>query len=222
VLADAPPAHVERVPARIGRSVEGRPIGVWRVGDPDAARRVLVVGCIHGDEPAGRAIVRRLRAATPPDGVQLLLVQNLNPDGFARGTRQNAHGVDLNRNASYGRRYLGPPGSPTYAGPRAWSEPEARAIRALIRRERPAVSVWYHQPLRLIAGSGPVARRYGRLVGLPTRPLPRPGSMIGWQNARIRSGPAFVVELPPGRPAPALVRRHARAVLSVAARQPGR
>ena len=118
---------------RIGRSVLGRPIMLVRVGDPAAPRKVLVVGCIHGDEGAGRAVVNRLReeAAAPP-GVELLLVRDLNPDGRAHRTRQNAHGVDLNRNSSQGWRNLGPPGSRYYAGPRPFSEPETRAIRALI------------------------------------------------------------------------------------------
>jgi len=44
----------------IGRSVQGRPIVLARVGDPAAPRKVLVVGCIHGTEPAGRGIVADL------------------------------------------------------------------------------------------------------------------------------------------------------------------
>ena len=40
----------------VGRSEQGRPIVAWETGDPNARRRVLVVGCIHGNEPAGIAI----------------------------------------------------------------------------------------------------------------------------------------------------------------------
>ena len=225
MVADAPPpppaavtsvAVGARAPVaveRIGRSVRGRAIRMWRVGDPAAPRRVLVVGCVHGNECVGLRIVDRLRRAAPPDGVQLLLVRDLNPDGYARRVRQNAHGVDLNRNSSAGwRRLTGPYDS----GPRAWSEPETRAIRRVILDERPALTVWYHQPLRCVASRTRAARRYARLVGLPTKPLPRPGSLSRWQNERVRSGPAFVVELAGGRASVAAVRRHARAVLNVA------
>ena len=59
---------------------------------------MLVVGSIHGNETAGHAVVARLRALEPPPGVQLWLVRTVNPDGALIGTRQNARGVDLNRN----------------------------------------------------------------------------------------------------------------------------
>ena len=81
--------------AMLGRSWEGRPIHVARVGDPDAARRVLVVGCIHGDECAGLAVTGRLLRAR--GAADLWVLPNLNPDGYARRSRWNARGVDLNR-----------------------------------------------------------------------------------------------------------------------------
>jgi protein MpaA len=210
----------------LGRSVQGRPINVVRVGDPAAPRKVLVIGCIHGNEPAGRAVVDLLRAAAvAPAGAELLLVRNLNPDGLQRHTRGNAHGVDLNRNSSQGRRYLGPPGSIFYAGPRAFSEPETRAIRALILRERPAVTIWYRQPLGVVdrpeTGSDAVTRTYSAISGLPDTQLgARPGSMSRWENARVRPGSSIVVELPAGPLDAAAVRRHADAVLGVAAGTP--
>jgi protein MpaA len=223
----APPPVAQQT--LIGRSAQGRPIAVTRiaVAGERIRRRVLVVGCVHGDECAGRAVVARLReralAGQLPPHAELLLVRNLNPDGTALGRRQNARGVDLNRNASFGRRYLGPPGSRFYAGPRAWSEPESRAIRALILGVRPDVVVWYHQPLTRIdvpeAGWDGRARRYGQQVGLAVRPLPHyPGSLSRWVNERVRRGSSFVVELDGRRTlgrAPA--DRHAAAVLALSA-----
>ena len=203
---------------RIGRSVEGRPIGLTRVGDPAAPHKVLVVGCVHGDECAGRALVVALAQATPPPGTQLLLVRNANPDGFARRTRGNARGVDLNRNAAEGwRRTARGPGA------RPFSEPETRALRALILGERPALTLWYHQALALVdrpeTGDTRLARTYARRAGLPLRRLPAyPGSLSRWQNARVRPGSSFVVELPPGRLAPVTLLRHADAVLRSASR----
>jgi protein MpaA len=218
------PAPAPRI-ERLGRSVEGRPIAVVRIGDRAAARKVLVVGTVHGDEPAGRAVVDVLRRRAAPRGVELLLVRDLNPDGLRRHTRQNARGVDLNRNSSQGRRSLGGPGSRFYAGPRPFSEPETRAIRALILRERPALTIWYHQPYGLVdpprPGGDALARRYGRLTGLSVRPLrPIPGGLPRWQNVRVRRGSAFVVELRAGPLSAAGRRRHAAAVLALASAGP--
>ena len=214
----APPPRIER----FGRSVEGRPINVVRIGDPAAPRKVLVVGSIHGNEPEGRKIVDLMRGAVPPPGTELLLVRNINPDGLQRHTRQNAHLVDLNRNSSQGRRFLGGPGTPYYAGPKAFSEPETRAIRSLILRVRPAVTIWYHQPFGLVDrpedGSDAIARAYSRISGLRFSPLtPRPGSMSRWENVRVRQGGSIVVELPAGTLSAADAQRHAAAVLGLAA-----
>jgi protein MpaA len=195
----------------IGHSVQGRPIGLVRVGDRAAPRKVLAVGCIHGNEPAGRGIVADLMRSTPQPDTQLLLVRNMNPDGFAHDERTNAHGVDLNRNSP--EHWAG-------AGPRPWSEPEARAIRDLVLREEPTLSVYYHQPFGLVdvpeGGRPQAARRYAELVGLPLRHLSRrPGSISRWQNVRVRAGSAFVVELAAGRLPAALRLRHVAAVLAL-------
>jgi murein peptide amidase A len=213
------PAGAATPPATelIGRSVRGRPIGVTRIGDPVVAAKLLVVGCIHGDECAGRGVVDVLRRLPPPPGTQWLLVRNANPDGLARRTRQNARGVDLNRNTAHGWRGLGPAGTRFHAGRRPFSEPETRALRGLILRERPALTIWFHQPLGLVdlpeAGSAAAARRYARMTGLPLRRLPAyPGSLSRWQNARLRPGSSFVVELPRGRLGTAAALRHAAAV----------
>ncbi|MEA2255648.1 MAG: murein peptide amidase [Solirubrobacteraceae bacterium] len=206
LAAGHPPA-----PVVFGHSVQGRPIGVTRVGDPAAPRKVLVVGLVHGNEPAGRGIVDALTLVAPPPGTELLLVRDLNPDGFAHHSRTNADGVDLNRNSPQG--WAG-------AGPKPWSEPETRALRALILRERPTLTIYYHQPFGLVdlpeTGDPSPSRRYARISGLPLHRLrPRPGSLSRWQNVRIRPGSAFVVELPPGPLAPPARDRHVAAVLAL-------
>ncbi len=200
-----------------GRSSEGRAIQLYRFGDRDARTRVLVFGCIHGDECAGMAITRRLLRAGAPVNVQVFVVQNLNPDGLVRGVRQNARGVDLNRN--FGSEWLpiGRPWSPQYSGARRWSEPEARLARRLIERIRPDLTIWYHQPQALVRAWGPsvaAARRYARLAGMPYRSLRWPnGTGPNWQNHRYPAASAFVVELPAGRLSAPAVERHVDAIL---------
>ncbi len=204
---------------RYGRSADGAPLEVERTGDPSAPVRILVVGSIHGNETAGHAIVERLRATAPPAGVQLWLVGTANPDGVRRGTRQNARGVDLNRNFPHRWAGGGRAFDTYFPGSRADSEPETRALRRLVAEVEPDLTLHYHQHMRLVvlprgADRAPV-RAYARRVGLPARYLPRyHGTAVGWQNHRSPGTTAFVVELPAGRLSPRAVRRHARAVLA--------
>jgi len=60
--------------------------------------RIYISTGIHGDEPAGPLAVRQLLEANAwPPGVDIWLCPCLNPTGFARNRRENAEGVDLNR-----------------------------------------------------------------------------------------------------------------------------
>jgi N-acetylmuramoyl-L-alanine amidase len=217
--ASPPRARVAAKSVLIGRSAQGRPIRALRIGSPRARRSVLVVGEIHGNEPAGMAVTRSLGRARPPRGVAIWLVGSLNPDGGAAGTRQNAHGVDLNRNFPYRWRHAGKPFDTSYPGPSPLSEPESRAAASLIGRIRPRVTIWYHQHLRIVTGRGsdPFLRRlYARRTRLRLRDLDYPGTAISWQNHRFGRDSAFVVELPAGSLSAGGIRRHAGAVLAVA------
>jgi murein endopeptidase len=198
-----------------GRSDRGRQIRAVELGFPQG-KRMLVVGCVHGDECAGRSIVRRLARAAPPR-FDLWVVANLNPDGAAAGTRQNGRGVDLNRNFPSQWRASGRRWDPYYAGARPSSEPETRFAERLLLRLRPQITIWFHQPeaaVRAWGASARTARRYARLAGVPFRAIRWPhGSAPNWQNHRFPGTVSFVVELPPGRLGPADARRYARAIL---------
>jgi protein MpaA len=204
----------------IGHSVRGRTIEAFELARSGASKPVLVVGCVDGNEPAGIAIARRLLTAPLPAGSALWIVPDLNPDGVAKNTRVNADLVDLNRNFPWHWRPLGPRGDPQYAGPRPLSEPEARAARVLIRRVRPRITVWFHQPAGLVdlSGGDPrIERRFARLVGLPVKRLTRyPGSAVSWGNSALPGTTAFVVELPPGPLSRGAINRYVRAVLALA------
>jgi murein peptide amidase A len=197
----------------IGRSARGRPIAAYWLGTARLARRVLVVGGIHGDEPEGLKVTRRLISRARVHGASLWVVPNLNPDGRSARTRHNARGVDLNRNFPSEWEPLG------VSGPRPFSEPETRAVARLIRRLRPAVTIWFHQPQRVVRAWGrsrAVARRYAQLAGARFAEIRwPPGSGPNWQNQRLRAR-SFVVELRPGRLPAQSADRHAQAVVAVA------
>ncbi|MEA2209619.1 MAG: murein peptide amidase [Solirubrobacteraceae bacterium] len=208
--------RVTSAPAQfVARSVEGRLLRAVRIGSGHGPA-ILVVGAIHGNEPAGIAVARDLLADAKLVRSNVWVVSDLNPDGVARGTRQNAHGVDLNRNFPWHWRIAGQRGDLEFSGPRVLSEPESRFAYELIRRVHPRITIWFHQPFGVVDASGGslrVEQRFARRVGLPVRELTRyQGSAASWQDHRFRSTTSFVVELPSGALSAAGVERYARAV----------
>ena len=205
----------------LGRSSRGKQISALELAGSGSRRgEILIVGCIHGNECAGSRVTRLLASLRRQAGSDVWLVHDLNPDGSARGSRQNARGVDLNRNFPAGWRAAGKPWDPYYPGTRPLSEPETRAIARLIRRIRPETTIWFHQPQAVVRAWGesiPAARRYARLSSEPFRALRwPPGSASHWQNRRFAGATSFVVELPPGPLPRAAARRHALAILALA------
>jgi len=175
-----PPAASGPVTRTIGRTVQGRPIQA-HVFEGDQGC-VLILGGIHGDEPAGSDLVRRLAVhleGNPADvgGRRIVLVYRASPDGLAARTRGNARGVDLNRNFSSAF-------APSARnGRRPYSEPETRALVAAIARYRPSCVVSVHGPLNCVdpdggAASGDLARAMAAVGPLPVKDLPAlPGSL---------------------------------------------
>jgi len=188
------PAVVER--AVIGHSVQGRPITAWHLGQP-GKKRVLLISTMHGDEGRPRQILGALRDGHPIRGVDLWVVPVYNPDGLARGTRKNAHGVDLNRNFPY--RWVDLDGS-YESGQRAGSEPETRAMMAFLRATKPSRIISFHQPLYGVdtdTKNRAFSRRIARALHLPSKSFTCGGichgTMTGWFNSRF-AGSAVTVE----------------------------
>jgi hypothetical protein len=137
---------------QIGESVQGRPLVAIHAGS--GAVKVLAWSQMHGDESAasmGLVDLIAWIASEAPDpvrdrllgAVSLTLVPMLNPDGAELFQRQNALGVDVNRDA------------------RRLSTPEGRALKALHDRLKPDFGFNLHdQNARTVAGPG------GKQVGI--------------------------------------------------------
>ena len=207
----------------LGLSAGGRPIIAERSGTV-GGRRVLVIGVIHGDEDDGVAIVDDLRSKPVPEGVELWIVESMNPDGQANQVRSNDNGVDLNRNFPFRWGPIGVPGDSQYAGTGPASEPETQAMINFMGQLRPDITIWYHQDLFVVNPSdgreGRVRERYAQLTGLPMGQITG-GTYTGiaatWARNEFRSadGVAFIVELG-ATLSPAEAVTHADAVRTIA------
>jgi hypothetical protein len=137
----------------IGHSVQGREILAMFIGN--GHRNAIIDGSMHGNEKIGTfACIRtaellvqcyrsdqywKLKLAN----YTVIIVPVVNPDGFVHNTRENANGVNLNRQ-------FPPDGNTT--------EPEAWAIRYLMGNYIPTVYVNMHEgghwyPLYMIRGA---------------------------------------------------------------------
>lgn len=145
----------------LGSSVEGRAIEAYTNFSgpaPADSRRAgevtLLVGCTHGDERATVDILESFIGRTLESGgvpAPVAVVSVLNPDGYARDSRYNAHGVDINRNFPHNWS----PHSEEPPGDRPLSEPEARALHDYILALKPAKIVSLHWALAEIDADGP-------------------------------------------------------------------
>jgi murein peptide amidase A len=164
----------------IGTSVNDHPIRAWELGDRDAKVTAILFGAHHGDETAGQTVLNTLRDGNPVHGVHVWVVPRLNPDGVLRGTRQNARGVDLNRN--FPRKWK-PLTGYNYSGPRPASEPETRAAMRFMDRIDPDYVVSIHTPLYGLdvkrAKDRAFARRLSQELNLPDRQLRCNGTCHG-------------------------------------------
>ena len=223
--ADAASAKVHRTHQIIGRSIDGRAIIAYhryRVGDTKA-HTAVIIGQVHGNETAGRAIAWRALKAKLPAHLDLWVIVSANPDGYAHNRRQNAHGVDLNRNFPRNWRHTAKGGS-NYSGASGGSERETRVLMKFLDKVDPWTIVSIHQPLNGIdayhAKRKPLAKALSRATRLPIRTFDCHGGCYGtmtqWFN-HAHDGAAITMELP-SRPSAAFIRHATAGTLTVLAK----
>lgn len=215
VARPAPPVQVSVRPATtlpkeqtviLGRSVQGKPIEMTVFGQD--GETILILGALHGNEPMSAALAERLipyLRANPQtyQGRRVAVVPVVNPDGLALGTRQNANGVDINRNFP-ANNFPADPGLDYPGGPYAVSERETLAVLTAMRQLRPARIVSIHAirrgehgnnydgPARLLAAE--MSRHNGYPV-LATMGYQTPGSFGTWAGIDQQI-PTITLELP--------------------------
>ncbi len=171
------------------------------------AQRILSFSLIHGDEEESAAVtlawIDRLNSIEPRNSWRVIPI--LNPDGWARKTRTNAHGVDVNRNfpskdwhdtALKFWKSQTKENSRRFPGSKPASEPETRCAMAQIEDFKPDFIISIHTPLGLLDFDGP------KVTAPAFTPLPWvslgnfPGS-LGRYMWIDRGIPVLTVELKP-------------------------
>ncbi len=216
-----------------GWSVKKRPLVSFEVGPTDSTKKTIVQCGIHGDElpalPMCLYLIEEIRLSKrpPPTGIRLVIQPLLNPDGMLgtrKPTRNNANGVDINRNfptkdwtakahVSWKTKDRADPRK--FPGAQSNSEPETRAILAAIEREKPQKIISIHTPLGFLdldtkgSKKGADADKLRRARYLAVNMSKNsgnykfksfgfyPGSLGNWAGNE-RDIPVYTLELPPG------------------------
>ncbi|MBI5760695.1 MAG: DUF2817 domain-containing protein [Planctomycetales bacterium] len=207
--APAPPIGPAGTASRIeilGHSVRGVPIVMHIFGRSGDV--TFVFGGIHGNEGNSAVVARRFaeHLEQHPDltrDCRVAVIAAMNPDGLARDSRTNVHGVDLNRNLPAKNWQPSKPGA-TFGGNQAASEPETQALIRAVDLLQPAAIVSIHSITRgrqcnNFDGPGEeLARRMAEKNGYPVRKTigyPTPGSFGSWAGID-RQIPTITLELP--------------------------
>jgi murein peptide amidase A len=207
----------------IGQSVQGRDITAYRMGDP-TGRPALLIGVIHGNEAKGYGITQLIRTMPTPPGIDLWIIDSINPDGQAADVRENANGVDLNRNVSYNWSYI--PMSEDngqYSGEAPADQPETQALESFVEEIQPQITIFWHQDANRVSPGGAhkeIPIQYAKIVGLSTASTPCTAGCTGtatqFVNHAVKGGTAFIVELPGNdEVTETMVKLHAEAALEV-------
>jgi predicted deacylase len=220
-----------------GRSVRGAEL---RVHLPARPRHLLVAG-MHGEEPETVQLARGVLERVDADAASCAIVLCANPDGIADGTRQNARGVDLNRNFPATTWRAGT--TPSYpagidptqrvsanrtnissTGATPLSEPESTALAALIERLGPSLVLDLHAPLELVLTTPlvpeAVARELADAAGMEVTDdigSPVPGALRDWLGDN--GVPCVTYELEHAG-LPALYARHLPGLVAFVTRTP--
>jgi protein MpaA len=176
-----------------GTSLDGVPLTVYL---PDAAQaEIVILASIHGDEAETTVVVSEALRCIVRGDLQAAVILCGNPDGMLRGTRCNGRGVDLNRNfptsnwspdpVCYKSRSIDARDIALSPGAEPASEPETRALLALLDRLHPRAVVSLHSALACVDDSGAshLGRQLADRCALPFLTeigYPTPGSMGTW------------------------------------------
>jgi protein MpaA len=189
----------------LGKSVEGRDIKVFTCfGETAQAKRFLLMGGVHGDEPQGVHVVEKFLEEELWKRLEgkatLYVIPEMNPDACAKKQRMNARGVDLNRNmatedwdpVAHKDRYN--------PGPTPGSEIETQILTKFLESVKPQFIITCHTYEPMININGPCRKvaehmaKFNKYIIAPYIGYPTPGSLGTWAGHE-RNIPTITLEI---------------------------
>lgn len=171
-------------------------------GGNNLAKTILIIGVVHGDEPQGKFLIENyLQNCNSETKNRLLFIPCLNPDGLVLNTRQNANGIDINRNFPTKNWGVNVSENPEYfGGENSSSEIETKFVIEILEEFSPNVVLTLHAPYKVVNYDGPaqeIAERISEIINYPVQKeigYPTPGS-FGTYAGIEKNIPTITLEL---------------------------
>ncbi len=188
-----------------GSSVEDSEIVAFK-NDFKGNKYLYLMAGVHGDEVEGVFVLQKLfewlkTVEENQINIPIIVIPILNVDGYKHGIRQNAHGVDLNRNlptSDWSRDYSE---KKYYPGTAPLSEPENKFLDKLFKKYPPTFIMSFHswKPLININGDcmkvAEFLKLYNKYEIVDDIGYPTPGS-LGTYGSKNLKCPVITFEFP--------------------------
>ena len=158
---------------------------------------VLVLGCMHGDEPQGEYLINEYIKSNTD--TKLMFVPCVNPDGVKAKTRVNSNGVDINRNFPTKNWELTEKNE-FFGGNTPASEIETKFLVEIIQKYEPKFILTIHAPYKVVNYDGDALEIAEKISGIINYPVessigyPTPGSFGTWAGIE-KNIPTITLEL---------------------------
>lgn len=159
--------------------------------------KILVIGCMHGDEPQGKYLIEEYLKEFP--NTKLGLIPCLNEYGVQHNVRTNKNGVDLNRNFPTKNWELTERDN-FFGGEKPASEAETKFLMDVINELKPEAILTLHAPYKVVNYDGEaleLAQKISEIIGYPVEAsigYPTPGSFGTWAGIEHKI-PTITLEL---------------------------
>ena len=180
---------------------EKNEISLIEIKNNNYDKTVLIIGVFHGEEPQGNFLINEY-LKTDMQGIKnrLLIIPCLNPDGMKKNQRQNANGVDLNRNFPT-KNWIKTQKNEYWGADEAGSEIETKFMTEILNEYKIDAILSIHAPFKIVNYDGPakeLAEKISEITGYKVQAeigYPTPGSFGNYAGVE-RNIPTITLELP--------------------------
>lgn len=183
------------------KTINNNEIKLIEIKPNEFQKTILIIGVFHGEEPQGEYLINEfLKTDLSSVKNRLLIIPCLNPDGKAKNQRQNANGIDLNRNFPT-KNWCIINKIDYFGGNKPASEIETQFMIDVLNNYKIDAILSIHAPFKIVNYDGnakDLAQKISEITSYPVQAdigYPTPGSFGNYAGVE-RQIPTITLELP--------------------------